>query len=399
MEYENARSRGIKASPSMAVAMEAKRLRAEGRDIIDLSLGEPDFDPPPHVSEAAQEAVRAGGVRYGLAAGSLELREAIRQKFLNENRLDFSHDEIAIANGAKQIIFDAFLATLEEGDEVIIPAPCWVSYGDIVALHGGKPVYVRCDPGAGYKLSAARLEQEITPRTRWLMLNSPSNPTGAIYTAQKYAAIAVVLDRHPRILILSDEIYEHIVLGETPFVSFGQACPALRDRTLIVNGVSKAYAMTGWRVGYAAGPKNLIAAISKMQSQSVTSVCGIAQAAATAALSGDQSFVSAVAQTFRHRATLVAAALQRIPGIEFVRPDGAFYAFIDMRGFIARSNLADDVAVARRLLNEYGLSSVPGSAFAMPGFIRLSIAAPEEELQKACERLARMITSPEFETA
>ncbi|MBN9547500.1 MAG: pyridoxal phosphate-dependent aminotransferase [Alphaproteobacteria bacterium] len=393
MEYENSRSMGIKASPSMAIAMAAKKLRAEGRDIIDLSLGEPDFEPPAHVAEAALEAIRAGGIRYGLAAGSEELRRAIRDKFRNENRLDFSLDEITVANGAKQIIFDAFLATLEAGDEVVIPAPCWVSYGDIVALHGGTPIYVECGPDAGFKLSAARLEQAITARTRWLMLNSPSNPTGAVYSVDDYAALEAVLARHPRILILSDEIYEHILLRDTPFVSFGEVCPSLRDRTLVVNGVSKAYAMTGWRVGYAAGPKGLVAGISKIQSQSVTSVCGVAQAAATAALTGDQSFVADAARIFARRADLVASALEEIAGIEFVRPDGAFYAFIGVRDLINRSTLANDVAVAACLLNDYGLSSVPGTAFAMPGFLRLSIAASDQELQGACERLARMVTS------
>ncbi|MFB9948997.1 pyridoxal phosphate-dependent aminotransferase [Rhizobium puerariae] len=393
MNYENGRSSGIKASPSMAIAMAAKKLRAEGRDIIDLSLGEPDFEPPAHVAEAAHEAIRAGGIRYGPAAGSEALRRAISDKFRKENRLDFALDEITIANGAKQIIFDAFLATLEPGDEVVIPAPCWVSYGDIVALHGGTPIYVECGPEAGFKLSGARLEAAITPRTKWLMLNSPSNPTGAIYTAGDYAALEAILSRHPRILVLSDEIYEHILLRDVPFVSFGEVCPSLRDRTLLVNGVSKTYAMTGWRVGYAAGPKALVAAINKMQSQSVTSVCNVAQAAAAAALAGDQAFVAEAARTFARRADLVATALEKIEEIEFIRPDGAFYAFIGVRRLIGKSNLAHDTAVAAHLLNDYGLSSVPGSAFAMPGFIRLSIAASDQELQGACERLARMVTS------
>lgn len=298
MIFENQRSAGIKSSPSMAVSMAAKRLVAAGRDIIDLSLGEPDFEPPAHVAEAACAAIRVGGFRYGPPAGMEALRAAIADKFRRENGLSFGLDQIVVGNGAKQILFDAFLATLEPGDEVIIPTPCWVSYGDIVALHGGKPVFVECEPASGFKLSAAQLEQAITPKTRWLMLNSPSNPTGAIYTTEEYRALGDVLARHDSILVVSDEIYEHVLLGDIPFISFGAACPDLIDRTLIVNGVSKAYAMTGWRVGYAAGPKPLIAALQKMQSQSVTSVCSVAQVAALAALTGGQSFVTEGARIF-----------------------------------------------------------------------------------------------------
>ncbi|MFT0891322.1 pyridoxal phosphate-dependent aminotransferase [Pseudochelatococcus sp. G4_1912] len=398
MTYENARSRAIQSSPSMAIAMAAKKLRAEGRDIVDLSLGEPDFEPPAHVAEAACAAIRAGGIRYGASAGNEALRAAIVDKFHRDNGLSFALHEIIVANGAKQILFDAFLATLEEGDEVVIPAPCWVSYGDIVSLHGGKPVYVSCGPEVGFKLSAEQLEKSITPKTRWLLLNSPSNPTGAIYTAAEYKALAEVLARHPRILVLSDEIYEHVLLRDVPFVSFGSVCPELRERTLIVNGVSKAYAMTGWRVGYAAGPKALITSLSKMQSQSVTSVCGVAQAAATAALTGDQAFVAEGARIFSHRAKLIAEGLAQIPHIDFTPPDGAFYAFIGVSRLIgchtaSGAVLSDDTAVAAYLLNEFGLSSVPGIAFGAPSFIRLSIAASDAELQAACERLGKMVQS------
>lgn len=400
MTYENSRSRAIQSSPSMAIAVAAKKLRAEGRDIVDLSLGEPDFEPPAHVSEAACAAIRAGGIRYGSSAGEEKLRAAIAEKFRRDNALTFGLDEIIVANGAKQIIFDAFLATLEEGDEVVIPTPCWVSYGDIVSLHGGKPVYVACGPEVGFKLSAEELEKAITPSTRWLLLNSPSNPTGAIYSASEYKALEEVLARHPRILVLSDEIYEHVLLREAPFVSFGSVCPALRDRTLIVNGVSKSYAMTGWRVGYAAGPKALISALSKMQSQSITSVCGVAQAAAIAALDGDQGFVAEGARIFSHRAKLVADGLAQIPDIEFTPPDGAFYAFIGVSRLLNRRTvtgavLSDDTAVSAYLLNEFGLSSVPGIAFGAPSFIRFSIAASDAELQAACERLDKMVRSLE----
>lgn len=398
MTFENSRAAGIKSSPSMAIAMAAKKLAAEGRDIIDLSLGEPDFEPPAHVADAAIEAIRKGRIRYGVPAGQENLRQAIAGKFRTENGLTYAPDEIMIANGAKQILFDVFLATLEPGDEVIIPTPCWVSYGDIVSLHGGTPVYVNCGPETGFKLTPDMLAAAITPRTRWLMLNSPSNPTGAIYSATEYAALETVLSRYPQILVLSDEIYEHVLLRDVPFVSFGAACPALRDRTLIVNGVSKAYAMTGWRVGYAAGPRQLIAALNKMQSQSVTSVCPVAQAAALAALTGDQAFVAKGARTFAGRAMIVAERLALIPELEFTPPDGAFYAFIGVRKLLgyktaAGEVLADDPAFASHLLTEFGLSSVPGAAFGAPGFIRLSIAASNQELEAACARIARMVNS------
>lgn len=400
MTFENHRAASIKASPSMAIAMAAKKLRSEGRDIVDLSLGEPDFESPAHVGAAACDAVRAGGIRYGPSAGTEALRKAVAAKFKRDNGLDFSLDEITIGNGAKQILFDAFLATLEAGDEVIIPTPCWVSYGDIVSLHGGTPVYVDCGPQTGFKITAAMLNKAITPRTRWLMLNSPSNPTGAIYTSDEYKALEGVLAANPRILIISDEIYEHILLGTQPFVSFGVVCPSLRERTLIVNGVSKAYAMTGWRVGYAAGPKGLISSINKMQSQSVTSVCSVAQAAALAALTGDQSFVGNGARIFARRSALMSEGLAKIPELQFTPPDGAFYAFIGVGSLIGRKTpdgtiLTDDTAIAAYLLNEFGLSSVPGVAFGSPAFIRLSIAASDAELTSACDRLARMVASLE----
>ncbi|SMO96338.1 pyridoxal phosphate-dependent aminotransferase [Paracoccus laeviglucosivorans] len=398
MSFENQRASSIQPSPSMKIAMAARALRAEGRDIVDLSLGEPDFEPPAHVSEAAIAAIRAGGILYGAAAGSESLRRAIVDKFQRDNGLTYALEEITVANGAKQILFDAFLATLEPGDQVIIPSPCWVSYGDIVSLHGGVPLYLPCSAEQDFKLSAARLAEALTPQTRWLLLNSPSNPTGAIYSADELRELAAVLADHPRVLILSDEIYEHVLLGDTPFASFGSACPELRDRTVILNGVSKAYAMTGWRLGYAAGPRPLIAAINKMQSQSVTSVCSIVQAAAEAALTGDQTCVAEGAARFAARAKLVSDRLSAMPLIGFVAPQGAFYAFIQIGGLIGKHTaagevLADDTAVAAHLLQGFGLSSVPGSAFAAPGHIRLSIAASDAELASACDRLEQMIAS------
>jgi aspartate aminotransferase len=398
MTFENRRAAGIKSSPSMAIAMAAKKLATEGHDIIDLSLGEPDFEPPTHVAEAAVDAIRKGGIRYGAPAGMESLRQAIVKKFRTENRLDYSADEVMVANGAKQILFDVFLATLEPGDEVIIPTPCWVSYGDIVLLHGGEPVYLNCGADACFKLSSEQLEAAITPKTRWLMLNSPSNPTGAIYSADEFHKLAEVLARHPRVLVVSDEIYEHVLLNDTPFISFGEACPQLRDRTLIVNGVSKAYAMTGWRLGYAAGPRALMSALNKMQSQSVSCVSPVAQAAALAALTGDQAFVGEGARIFAGRAKIVAGRLAEIEGIDFIAPDGAFYAFIGVGRLIGRRTadgeiLGDDTAFAAHLLQTFGLSSVPGAAFGAPDFIRLSIAASDRELEIACDRLAAMVAS------
>lgn len=397
MNFENKRAAGIKSSPSMAIAMAAKKLIAEGRDIIDLSLGEPDFEPPAHVVDAACAAIRKGQVRYSLPAGMESLRQAIASKFKTENQLNYAADEVMVANGAKQILFDVFLATLELGDEVIIPTPCWVSYGDIVSLHGGNPVYVNCGPEVGFKIDAQRLEASITPKTRWLLLNSPSNPTGSIFSAQEYRRLAEVLVRHPQVLVLSDEIYEHILLKDVPFVSFASACPELRERTLIVNGVSKAYAMTGWRVGYAAGPKALIASLNKMQSQSVTSVSTVAQAAALAALTGDQDFVAKAARTFADRANIMSQRLADIDGLAFTPPEGAFYAFIGVGSLLGRELsgevVADDTTFAAHLLQQFGLSSVPGAAFGAPGFIRLSIAASDRELTGACERLSTMVRS------
>lgn len=398
MTFENRRAAGIQSSPSMAIAMAAKKLAAEGRDIIDLSLGEPDFEPPAHVAAAAAEAIRRGGIRYGAPAGMESLRKAIVSKFKVENGLDYAIDEVMIANGAKQILFDLFLATLEPGDEVIVPTPCWVSYGDIVSLHGGEPTYVACGAEAGFKMTAEQLEAAITSKTRWLMLNSPSNPTGAIYTTNEYRRLADVLARHPRVLVVSDEIYEHVLLKDTSFVCFAKACPELRDRTLIVNGVSKAYAMTGWRLGYAAGPKTLISALTKIQSQSVSCVSMVTQAAALAALTGDQDFVGRGAMIFARRAKIMADRLAQIDELDFTPPDGAFYAFIGIHRLLGRKTatgdvIQDDTAFASHLLQQFGLSSVPGAAFGAPGFIRLSIAASDSELEGACDRLAAMVQS------
>ncbi|MEK1933940.1 MAG: pyridoxal phosphate-dependent aminotransferase, partial [Pararhizobium sp.] len=299
--FESARAATIKSSPSMAVSMAAKAMRAKGENVVDLSLGEPDFDTPAHIVEAAIDAMRRGVTRYTAPDGLPELRAAIAAKFKRENGLDYAMDEISIGNGAKQILFNAFLGTLEPGDEVIVPAPYWVSYTDIVILHGGTPKIVPCGVEDAFKITPERLEAAITTKTRWFLFNSPSNPTGAIYTAEELKALGAVLARHPRIAVMSDEIYEHIVCGSVPFTSFANACPDLKDRTLIINGVSKAYAMTGWRLGYAAGPKDLTKVLNKLQSQSTTCPSSITQVAAAAALNGPQDFVRQAVAEYKAR--------------------------------------------------------------------------------------------------
>ena len=397
MKYDNARVRALPSSPSMAVSTLARQLRAQGRTIIDLSIGEPDFNTPAHIQDAAYEAVKQGWTRYTVPAGSPELRAAIVSKFERENGLRYEADEITVANGAKQLLFNAWMATIEDGDEVVIPAPYWVSYSDIVRLHGGVPVVIACKPEVGFKLTPAQLEAAITPRTRWFIINTPSNPTGIIYSLEELQALGSVLERHPHVLILSDEIYEHLILGDKPFASFGQACPALRDRLLIVNGVSKAYAMTGWRLGYAAGPKPLIASLNKLESQSTTSASGVSQAAAIQALNGPQDFVAESTTQYSARAKRVIEGLRKIDGLKLdVAPDGAFYAYPDCSGLIGRRTpegnvLATDSDVASYLLQDGGVAVVPGAAFGMSPYFRLSFAASMTSLEDALRAIAASV--------
>lgn len=397
IRFENARAATIKSSPSMAVSMAAKAMRAKGEHVVDLSLGEPDFDTPEHVIEAAIDAMRKGQTRYTGPDGTLALREAIVGKFRRENGLDYALDEISIGNGAKQIIFDAFLGTLEPGDEVIVPAPYWVSYTDIVILHGGVPKIVPCGVEDAFKITPERLEAAITPRSCWFLFNSPSNPTGAVYSATELKALGEVLARHPHVAIMSDEIYEHIVCGRTPFASFGNACPDLRERTLIINGVSKAYAMTGWRLGYAAGPKNLTAVLNKLQSQSTTCPSSITQAACVAALNGPQDFVTQAVAEYKARGELVAKGFAAIPGLDVVAPDGAFYLFPKCAAHIGKTapdgaRISNDTALASYLLNEGKVATVPGAAFGGEPFIRLSFATSRDNLRLAIDRIAEALS-------
>ncbi|MBA1345212.1 pyridoxal phosphate-dependent aminotransferase [Rhizobium sp. WYCCWR 11152] len=391
--FESTRVATIKSSPSMAVSVAAKAMRAKGEHVVDLSLGEPDFETPDHIVQAAIEAMRKGLTRYTAPDGLVELREAIVAKFKRENGLDYAMDEISIGNGAKQILFNAFLATLEPGDEVVVPAPYWVSYTDIVILHGGIPKTVSCGVEDAFKITAERLEAAITPKTRWFLFNSPSNPTGAIYTADELKALGAVLARHPHVAIMSDEIYEHIVCGDVPFTSFVVACPELKDRTLIINGVSKAYAMTGWRLGYAAGPRELTRALNKLQSQSTTCPSSITQFAAAAALNGPQDFVRTAVAEYKARGELVARGFSAIPDLDVRAPEGAFYLFPKCAHYIGKTapdgaRISNDTELASYLLREGKVATVPGAAFGVEPYIRLSFATSRDNLAIAIERTA-----------
>lgn len=392
MSYISSRLSAVRPSASMAVSQAAKALRARGVDVIDLGLGEPDFPTPAHVVEAAHAAAKAGQTLYTGATGTPELREAVAGKFRRENELEYAADDVVVANGAKQIIFNALMATLESGDEAVLPAPYFVSYPEMVKLLGGTPVVVECPATTGFKLTPDLLDRVITPRTKWLFLNTPGNPSGAVYSGAELTALGDVLAKHPQVLVLSDEIYEHIIFDRREFVSFGRACPDLKDRSLIVNGVSKAYAMTGWRVGYAAGPPPLVKAMATIQSQSVTSVCSIAQAAAVAALDGPQGGVSRFRTAFEARRNLVVDGVGRIAGLALSPPEGAFYAYIGCGGLIGRKTpggavLGDDAAVAGYFLDEGRVAAVPGAAYGLSPYVRISTATGEAVLEEAVARI------------
>ena len=398
MQIQSKRAQQVKSSPSMAVAVLAKQMIAAGEPVINLSLGEPDFKTPAHVIEAAHQAMLDGHHLYTAPNGYPELRQAIVNKFKRDNHVDYSVDEICLGNGAKQILFNAFLATLEPGDEVITPAPYWVSYTDMAILNGGVPKVLPCGTEQNFKLLPEQLEAAINTKTRWVMLNSPNNPTGVIYSKEELAALGAVLERHPQVLILSDEIYEHIVLSDKPFVSFVEACPALKDRTLIVNGVSKAYAMTGFRLGYAAGPKDLIVAMNKMQSQTTTCPSSVSQMAAVAALNGPQDFVTESTKEYRARGQMVIQALSEIDGLELTMPEGAFYAFPKCEGFIGKKTpkgdvINNDTDLANYLLQEGKVATIPGVAFGVEPYIRLSFATSQQELQQALDQLRNALAA------
>jgi aspartate aminotransferase len=398
MSYVATRLAAVRPSASMAASMAAKALRATGVDVIDLGLGEPDFPTPAHVAEAAHKAALSGETLYTPAAGTLALRKAVAEKFRRENGLDYGPDDIVVANGAKQIIFNALMATLNDGDEAILPAPYFVSYPEMVKLLGGVPVMPVCGPETGFRLTPAVLESAITPRTKWLFLNMPGNPSGAVYSAAELRDLGAVLAQHPQVLILSDEIYEHIIFDGREFVSFGKACPELRDRTLIVNGVAKAYAMTGWRVGYAAGPAPLLKAMNTVQSQSVTSVAAPMQAAALAALTGPQDCIATFREAFERRRDLVVAGVAAIPGLSLSPPEGAFYAYIGCAGLMGRTTpqgkrLETDADVTEYLLHHAHVGAVPGAAYGLSPFFRISTATADATLTEAIARIARAVAA------
>ncbi len=386
----------INPSPTLAVTAKAARLKAEGRDIIGLGAGEPDFDTPDFVKEAAIKAIRDGQTKYTNVDGTPAIKEAVRGKFKRDNNLDYGLDQITVNVGGKHTIFNAMVATLNVGDEVVIPAPYWVSYPDIVAFTGATPVIVPCGINIGFKLTPAALEAAITPRTRWLILNSPSNPTGAAYTRAELRALADVLLRHPHVHILTDDMYEHIVYDGFEFATIAEVEPALYERTLTVNGASKAYAMTGWRIGFAGGPAWLIKAIAKIQSQSTTNPCSIAQAAVVAALNGDQSFLVERNLAFARRRDLVVSMLNQTPGLRCPRPEGAFYVYPDCAGLIGKTTpdgivLSDDEAVATYFIDAEGVAVVHGAAFGGSPAFRISYATSEAALEEACTRIQRAV--------
>ena len=384
----------IKPSPTIAVTSLARERRRQGRDIIGLGAGEPDFDTPDHIKEAAIAAIRRGETKYTAVDGTPELKAAIAEKFRRENGLEFAPEEISVGAGGKQVIYNALLATVGPGDEVVIPAPYWVSYPDMVLLAGGEPRIVPCPAECGFKLTPEALEAAITPRTRWLILNSPSNPTGAAYSAEELAALAEVLRRHPHVWVLSDDIYEHLVYDGFRFATLLQVAPDLRGRTLTVNGVSKAYAMTGWRIGYGAGPRELIRAMATLQSQSTTNPCSISQAAAVAALTGPQDFLAEWRERFRERRDLVVTMLGRAPGLSCPRPQGAFYVYPGCAGVIGRRTpsgreIRTSEDFVKYLLEEHGVAVVHGAAFGLDPHFRISYATAIDQLEEACRRIIR----------
>ncbi|RJL09754.1 pyridoxal phosphate-dependent aminotransferase [Paracoccus siganidrum] len=384
----------VKPSPTIAMTTRAAELRAAGRDIIGLSAGEPDFDTPAHIREAAKAAIDQGHTRYTAVDGTPSLKRAIAAKFARENGLDYAPAQVTVGTGGKQILYNALVATLNEGDEVVIPAPYWVSYPDMVLLAGGRPVIVECGIEDGFRLSPEALAAAITPRTKWLILNSPSNPSGAGYDRAQMQALTDVLLDHPQVWVLSDDIYEHLVFDGFDFVTPAQVEPRLKDRVLTMNGVSKAYAMTGWRIGYGAGPEMLIRAMAKLQSQSTSNPCSISQYAAEAALEGPQDYIADSRAVFQRRRDLVVAVLNECPGIACPTPQGAFYVYPSIAGLIGRSSAAgtridSDEAFANALLEETGVAVVFGAAFGLSPHFRISYATGDEQLAEAVARIRR----------
>ncbi|MDA9562397.1 pyridoxal phosphate-dependent aminotransferase [Candidatus Pelagibacter bacterium] len=377
----------IKPSPTIAVTQKARELRAAGKDVIGLGAGEPDFDTPDNVKRAAIKAIKDGDTKYTAVDGTPALKKAIINKFKRENNLTYTADQITVGTGGKQVLYNAFMATLNKGDEVIIPAPFWVSYPDMVLLAGGKPKIVKCSEADGFKLTPKSLKKAITKNTKWLILNSPSNPTGAGYTKKEINDLAKVLIKHKSVYILSDDIYEHISYDNFEFYTIAQVSK-LKDRTLTMNGVSKSYAMTGWRIGYAAGPKDIIKAIGKIQSQSTSNPSSISQAAAVEALNGNQSFIKKRSKAFKERRNFVVKSLNAINGVSCLTPNGAFYVFPSCKGLLnKKTGLKTDNDFVQKLLEKSNVAVVQGSAFGLDGYFRISYATSMQNLKKAMERI------------
>ena len=400
MSLVASRLQAIKPSPTLAVSAKAAKLKAEGKDVIAMGAGEPDFDTPQFIKDAAIAAINKGLTKYTPAGGTASLKRAIVAKFKRENGLDYTERQILVSCGGKQTSFNLCMALLNPGDEAIIPAPYWVSYPDMAMMAGGKPVFILAGVEQGFKITAAQLEKAITPRTRLLWINSPSNPTGAVYTAEELESLGEVLRKHPQVVIASDDMYEHILLDGSKFVNILNVCPDLYPRTVTMNGVSKAYSMTGWRIGYCGGPAELIEAMENVQSHSTSNPASISQYAAEAALTGDQSCIDPMVAAFKERGKVVSDGLNAIPGVTCLQPAGAFYVFPDCREAIARLHAAGKIAAPTDMaLCDYlltrprAVAAVPGSAFGAEGYLRISFATSMENIRKAVERMAEAIAS------
>lgn len=382
----------IEPSVTIAVSMRAADLRRAGRDVIGLGAGEPDFDTPEHIKQAAWEAMQAGQTKYTPVDGILELRQAIVDKMKRDHNLEYALDEVMTNNGAKHTLMNVLESVIQAGDQVIIPAPFWASYADMVRLVDGEPVIIGTGPDQKFKLRPEQLEGAITSNSRLIIINSPSNPTGQAYTRAEWEALAEVLRQHEQLTIVTDEIYEHIYWGEEPYCSLLMACPDLKDRTLVINGASKAYAMTGWRIGYAAGPKELVKTMKKVQSQMSGCPCSISQAATVAALNGDQGCIATMLEAFKQRHDRVLERLNQLPGVHCLPADGAFYLFASFEGAIERiTGVNSDLDLAEWLLEKADVAMVPGTAFGQPGYLRLSFATSMENLDKALDRLEKVL--------
>ena len=387
----------IKPSPTIAVTQKARELKASGKDVIGLGAGEPDFDTPDNIKEAAIKAIKDGDTKYTAVDGTLALKEAIVNKFKRENNLEYTTDQITVGAGGKHVIYNLMMATLNKGDEVLIPAPYWVSYPDITLLAGATPIAVECSEDQDFKITAKDLESKITNNTKWLILNSPSNPTGSTYSEQEIKNLSQVLKRNPHVNILSDDIYEHITYGGFKFFTIAQI-PELKNRVVTMNGVSKSYAMTGWRIGYAAGPKEIIKAMAKIQSQSTTNPSSISQAAAVEALNGIQDFIPVRAKAFEERRDFVVNSLNSINGIKCLKPDGAFYVFPSCKDLIGKKDIngkkiENDTDFVQSLLENNGIAVVQGSAFGLEGYFRISYATSMENLEKALKKISNFCKS------